>query len=126
MVLEKKYYINLAGFSLIVGLILFLAIQKFSIPNLIWLAYIYGILLSVATYLIAKSGIKKDNKTFLTRIYGSIGIRLIFSIFPIFIYLLFSNVKSVSFVISYVLLYFFYTSFEIYHLVLNLQPDLKK
>ncbi len=122
----KKYLISLLLFSLAVGALIYFIGAKFMISSLIWFAWAYLIALSVASHVIASSGIHRDNKIFITRMYGSIGVRFIFSIFPLIIYLLFSNIKDVPLVIAYVLLYFFYTSFEIYHLVVNLRPDLKR
>jgi len=94
--------------------------------NLVWLALVYFFLLTSATYKITNSGLPKDNKTFITRTYSAIGIRFIFSIFPLFIYLIFSPERQLSFAVVYLFLYFFYTAFEIYFLVVNLRPDLKK
>ncbi|MFN4083626.1 MAG: hypothetical protein ACK4K9_08350 [Bacteroidia bacterium] len=126
MVDFKKYIIRLIAYSAIVLILLWLSTEKFNLTNIVWFGFIYLLIISAITYLVALSGLKKENKTFITRIYGSIGIRFIFSIFPLLIYLLFSKVKNVNEVIAYVLLYFFYTSFEIYHLVINLRPDSKR
>lgn len=99
-----------------------------SIPlsNLAWAALVYFLLLTLVTYKITQSGLPKDNKTFITRTYSAIGIRFVFSIFPLFIYLIFSPERQLSFAVVYLFLYFFYTAFEIYFLVVNLRPDLKK
>lgn len=126
MVGKINFLKRLTIFTAILGVILYLAQQKFGINNLCWLSLAYCYVLTNFTFYIANSGIKKDNKTFLTRTYSTIGIRLIFTIFPLFIYLLFSKVKELPLVISYILMYFFYTSFEIYHFVVNLRPDLNQ
>lgn len=120
------FLLKLAIFSIFLAIMLFFAAGKFQISNIIWFGYGYLVILSAVSYLIAYSGLKKDNKTFLTRIYGSIGIRFVFSIFPLIIYLIFSNIKDIYGIIAYVLIYFFLTSFEIYHLVINLRPELKR
>jgi hypothetical protein len=96
------------------------------LSNLAWLALIYFFLLTLVTYKITQSGLPKDNKTFITRTYSAIGIRFVFSIFPLFIYLIFSPERQLSFAVVYLFMYFFYTAFEIYFLVVNLRPDLKK
>ncbi len=100
--------------------------DSYSNSLLVWpaLMYLYG--MSCVIYLISHSGLKKDNKTFLTRIYSSIGIRFIFSLSPLLIYLFFMPSKDIYFIITYLFLYFFYTAFEIYFLVANLRPDSKK
>jgi hypothetical protein len=93
---------------------------------LVWPALLYLYFLSCIIYYVSHSGLKKDNKTFLTRIYSSIGIRFIFSLSPLLIYLFFMPSKDIYFIITYLFLYFFYTAFEIYFLVANLRPDSKK
>jgi hypothetical protein len=100
--------------------------SQVSLSNLVWGALIYYFLLTAFTYKISYSGLPKDNNTFITRIYGAIGIRFLFSIFPLFIYLIFSPERQLSFAIVYLFLYFFYTAFEIYFLVVNLRPVQKK
>jgi hypothetical protein len=93
---------------------------------LVWVALIYFFSLTWVTFKISNSALGKDNKTFITRIYSAIGIRFIFSIFPLLIYLLFYPEREMPFIIAYLLLYFFYTAFEIYYLVVNLRPELKQ
>lgn len=126
---QNLFLKKLSVFTLSVA-VLIVAVQqvisKYPISNsaFILLAYYYA--LSFATGMITHSGLKKDNKTFMTRTYSAIGIRFVFSIFPLLIYLLFSNSRDFALIVVYILLYFFYTSFEIYFLVVNLRPDYKK
>jgi hypothetical protein len=93
---------------------------------MIWLVLAYFFALSWITWKVTQSGLKRDNKTFLTRVYGGIGIRLLFSFFPVIIYMMFANEFSLVFITAYLLIYFFYTTFEIYMLVVNLRPDSDK
>lgn len=125
----RAFFIKLTLFTLIPTFLLLAAKvvpSSISIPVLAWPSLVYFYLLSFVVGAITHSGLKKDNKTFLTRTYSAIGIRFVFSIFPVLIYLLFSPVRELTFIVIYILLYFFYTSFEIYILVVNLRPDLKK
>ncbi|OYU96875.1 MAG: hypothetical protein CFE21_00900 [Bacteroidetes bacterium B1(2017)] len=101
-------------------------VQTIPLSNLAWLALAYFLLLTLVTYKITYSALPKDNKTFIYRTYSAIGIRFVFSIFPLFIYLIFSPERQLAFAVVYLFLYFFYTAFEIYFLVVNLRPDLKK
>jgi len=96
---------------------------KWNLGWLSWISLVYYYGLSVIIFLVSASGIKKDNKTFITRVYSSIGIRFVFSLGPLLIYLLFAKTKEMSFIISYLLFYFLFTAFEIYFLVVNLRPD---
>jgi hypothetical protein len=100
--------------------------QQFEVNNLVWVSLLYYVLLSYILFRITYSSITKDNKTFITRVYSAVGIRFIFSLSPLLIYLLFSPNKELSFIVSYLLLYLLFTSFEIYFLVVNLRPDFKK
>ncbi len=128
--MKKTNFIpSLLALTALQGVLLF-CFQQFvtsiSLSNLAWLALIYFFLLTLVTYKITQSGLPKDNKTFITRTYSAIGIRFVFSIFPLFIYLIFSPERQLSFAVVYLFMYFFYTAFEIYFLVVNLRPDLKK
>ncbi len=126
---KLKFYPSLIILTGVLGLLI-LSFQKFQtqidLSNLIWIALLYYLLLTAITHKISNSGLPKDNKTFIIRTYSAIGIRFIFSIFPLIIYLIFSPERQLSFAVVYLFLYFFYTAFEIYFLVVNLRPDLKK
>jgi hypothetical protein len=124
-----KYTKNLITLTLIIAAVILLVQQmqsKIVISNLIWPAVIYFFFLSYITFRITASTVDKNNKTFITRTYSAIGIRLIFSIFPLIIYLFFYTGFELTFVLAYFLLYLLFTSFEIYFLVITLRPDSKK
>ena len=124
-----NYIKNLISLTLIIALIFFAAQNlqtKIHLSNLIWPALIYFLILSYITFRITSSTVDKNNKTFITRTYSAIGIRLIFSIFPLIIYLFFYTGFELTFVLAYFLLYLLFTSFEIYFLVITLRPDSKK
>lgn len=90
----------------------------------IYLAQAYLFLLTFINFKIAESGVKKDNQTFIKRIYGSMAIRILFGLFPLLLYFIFVKTKDIPLVLCYVVLYLFYTTFEIYLLVSKLRPDL--
>lgn len=126
---KDKFYSKVLWFTFIIGLLLFLiqkVQQKVEIGNLCWMALIYFLLLTIIIYRISFSALKKGTEIFVGRIYSAIGIRFIFSLFPLIIYLMFIPDYQISFIIVYLFLYFFYTAFEIYHLVVNLRPDSNK
>jgi hypothetical protein len=123
---NNKFLIRLLVFTLALAIPVFLVQQKYDISPVIWLALGYFALLTLVVYRIAVSGLKKDNKTFMVRVNGAIGIRFLFSVFPLAIYLFFSPRKEIPLLFCYLFLYFFYTAFEIYHLVVNLRPDSNK
>lgn len=127
--IKTLFFKKLSSFTVFLACLI-LIIQNFQdklvLGNLIWASLLYYYLLSLSTGLITISGMKKNNKTFITRTYSSIGIRFIFSIFPLAIYLFFSATQEIPLIVAYLLLYFLYTSFEIYFLVITLRPDSKK
>jgi len=124
-----NYTKKFISFTIIIAIVILL-IQNFQhtiqVSNLIWAALLYYFLLSYITFRITSSTVDKNNKTFITRTYSAIGIRLIFSIFPLIIYLFFYAGFELTFVMAYFLLYLLFTSFEIYFLVITLRPDSKK
>ena len=121
----KKFISFTIILAIVIGLLQNLQ-HTIHISNLIWAALLYYFSLSYITFRITSSTVDKSNKTFITRTYSAIGIRLIFSIFPLIIYMFFYADIEVPFVISYFLLYLLFTSFEIYFLVITLRPDSKK
>lgn len=94
-----------------------------ALPGYTFIALLYYSLLSWITFRITHSAITKNNKIFFARVYSAIGIRFVFSLFPLVIYMFFIPAISIPFVITYLLFYLLFTSFEIYFLVVNLRPD---
>ncbi len=126
---KNKFYLSLGLFTIVLAVILFIVQNfqlKIEIGNLSWAALIYFSVLTLVIYKISYSALDKNNKTFLWRIYSAIGLRLIFSVFPMIIYVFFVREHQISFIIVYLLMYFFYTAFEIYCLVITLRPIQKK
>ncbi len=126
---KNNFYSRLTLFTLFIAVILLIiqnVQQKFVIDYLTWGALIYFLLLTIVIYKISYSALSKKNEIFLGRIYSAIGLRFVFSIFPLIIYMIFVTERQIPFIIVYLLLYFFYTAFEIYFLVVNLRPDSKK
>jgi hypothetical protein len=109
-----------------VALLVYNKLTPEALPGYTYIALIYYTLLSWATFRITHSAITKNNKIFFSRVYSAIGIRFVFSLFPLVIYLFFIPLISVPFVIAYLLFYLLFTSFEIYFLVVNLRPDFNK
>jgi hypothetical protein len=97
--------------------------QKISFNSLLF-ANLFLAALTFILFKLGKLGIQaKQHGTFIKVVMGSTFIRLLFSGGYLFIYLLVNNIDVKYFVISYILLYFLYMSFEIIHLLSNLRPD---
>jgi len=70
-----------------------------------------------------KAVLSKSNSRFFAGVMGSIGIRMLLCVIFLAIYLMVSDLKSNEFVVYYLILYLFYTIFEIYQLVSKLRPE---
>jgi hypothetical protein len=70
-----------------------------------------------------KAVLSKSNSRFFAGVMGSIGIRMLFCVVFLAIYLMVSDLKSNEFIVYYLILYLFYTIFEIYQLVSKLRPE---
>jgi|TARA_B110000879_G_C11171620_1_gene513843 peptidoglycan/LPS O-acetylase OafA/YrhL len=64
-----------------------------------------------------------SNSQFFMGVMGSIGIRMLLCIVFLAIYLMVSDLKAKEFVVYYLILYLFYTIFEISQLVSKLRPE---
>jgi peptidoglycan/LPS O-acetylase OafA/YrhL len=70
-----------------------------------------------------KAVLSKSNSRFFAGVMGSIGIRMLLCVVFLAIYLMISDLKSNEFVVYYLILYLFYTIFEIYQLVSKLRLE---
>ena len=75
---------------------------------------------------IISPSLQSKKQQFVTIFMGTLGIRMLFSIAFLLLYLLFSSQIEISFVLYYLLGYLFFVGFEIYLLLYNLRPDFKK
>lgn len=83
-------------------------------------------ILNTLIFSITLLGFGKNDKMFLKAFYTGTYLQLFLSLSGILIYLIFSKEKNKPFIISYLILYVFYTAFEIYHLVTTLRAVSKK
>lgn len=67
--------------------------------------------------------VSDSNSKFFTGVMGSIGLRLLLCIVFLAIYLMLSEIKGTVFIVYYLILYLFYTIFEISQLVSKLRPE---
>lgn len=82
--------------------------------------YVLGIVIGWKSQ---KAVISKSNSQFFAGVMGSIGIRMLLCVVFLAIYLMVSDLKSNEFVVYYLILYLFYTIFEIYQLVSKLRLE---
>jgi hypothetical protein len=82
--------------------------------------FIVGIIIGLKTQ---KAVTSESNSRFFAGVMGGIGIRMLLSILFLAIYLIVSDIKSNEYVVYYLILYLFFTIFEIYQLVHKLRAE---
>jgi len=87
--------------------------------------YTQGFLLAVMliSHFLASKGLKDKAVDFHIYYMGSMGIRFLLAVFYLFFVVYFCPEKAWVVVINFFLLYFLYTSFEIYSLMSNLRAE---
>lgn len=121
-----KFYLQLV----ILTFVLFvpLALMKYGLDlysqgNTIWFSLAFFTLLTIVSYQYTMSANKLKNSKFVTRFFVTTGIRIILCAIFLAIYLIISENRDKVFVVTFMILYLFYTMFEIYHLVTKLRPE---
>ena len=121
-----KFILRLLALGLVVGL---MNIVLFYFTNELeqiwyWSALLYYLLLGLILGKRSHKAIKNNsNSAFFMGIMSGTGIRMLFSIIFIAIYLIVSEIKANLFVGYYLFLYLLFTIFEIYQLVHKLRTE---
>ncbi len=121
-----KFISNLLILGLIVGLLDIVYFYFTNEPEQVWYwsALLYYLLLGLIIGKRSHKAIANDsNSAFFMGIMSGTGIRMLFSIIFIAIYLIVSYIKSNLFIGYYLFLYLLFTIFEIYHLVHKLRTE---
>ena len=121
-----KFISRLLILGLIVGLLDIVYFYFTNEPEQVWYwsALLYYLLLGLIIGKRSHNAIANDsNSAFFMGIMSGTGIRMLFSIIFIAIYLIVSDIKSNLFIGYYLFLYLLFTIFEIYHLVHKLRTE---
>jgi len=122
-----KFTLRLAAFSGIIAVALQLIFSKTDLlPTSLWWAFGFMILITLIIYYISVFSLKMNVKNSMSLIFGSMFFRLFSSLFFVISYLVITGSRDIPYVVGFMLLYLLFQVFEIYHLVANLRPDLKK
>ena len=97
-----------------------------NLPFITWFALAYYFLLTVTVHAITSPAFKNNSKAFVSIFMGSQGLRMFFSVALLILYLIFTPVISIQFVVYFLFLYLLFAAFEIYLLLSNLRTDFKK
>jgi hypothetical protein len=93
---------------------------------LIWYILLFFVVVTALAYYVSRLGVSYDPDNFQLYYFGSMGFRMILSIAVIFIYVFMYSENELQFVFNFFVLYFLFTGFEIYSLLANFAPHLKK
>ena len=121
-----KFISRLLILGLIVGILDIVYFYFTNEPEQVWYwsALLYYLLLGLIIGKRSHKAIANDsNSAFFMGIMSGTGIRMLFSIIFIAIYLIVSDIKSNIFVGYYLFLYLLFTIFEIYELVHKLRTE---
>jgi hypothetical protein len=119
-------------FSLLVlfcGVTAYLIESLSSAPVLVpkfWVLFGFLTFLTIIAYGAAFLGIQKGGEISVYAIMGSIILKLLLSMILVAVYLLKIKVNSINFATQFFSLYFLFTAFEVYGLLVNLRHQNKK
>lgn len=118
---HKQLILLSAGVFALLWLVHFLL--KIEITAWTFGAYFFFLFITFFLNWMAERALNRSHAMFINFVYGTTLIRFIFSIFFIVIYLIINGVAERSFIFSFVFLYLFFTTFEIFHLVSKLRAE---
>jgi hypothetical protein len=121
-----KFISRLFALSAVVGLLNIVFFYFTNEPEQVWYwsALLYYLVLGLIIGKRSHNAVANDsNSAFFLGIMSGTGIRMLFSIIFIAIYLIVSDIKSNMFVGYYLFLYLLFTIFEIYQLVHKLRTE---
>ncbi len=122
-----KFTMRLAAFSAFLALILQLIFTNTSLlPTTLWWAYGFMVVITLIIYYISVFSLKMNVKNSMSLILGSMFFRLFSSLIFLITYMVFTGSRDIPYVVGFMCLYLLFQVFEIYHLLVNLRPDLKE
>ena len=124
--MSTKFVLKLIGITLLlaVATIVFFYFNETQEHGWYWGALGFYLLAGIVIGMRTQKAVTSDsNSRFFTGVMGSTGLRMLLCIVFLAIYLMVSDLKSREFIVYYLILYLFYTMFEISQLVSKLRPE---
>lgn len=121
-----KFYRDLVLLTVPLGIILAVMQSVFGWydqGNVIWFTLGFYVVLTIVSYEWTLRANKLKNSKFVGRFFLATILRIILCGIFLAIYLIISENRDKIFVVTFMILYLFYTLFEIYHLVTKLRPE---
>ena len=123
--MRLKFLYRLAILSILLAaatIILFYFIETTE-ENWFWAALVFYIVLGLGIGWITQRSVNSSNSAFFRGVMGATGLRMILCVLFLAIYLIISDIKAKEFIVYYLILYLFFTMFEIYQLVSKLRAE---
>ncbi|MFT2010774.1 hypothetical protein ACMA1I_19020 [Pontibacter sp. 13R65] len=124
-----RFYKNLAILTVVlVPLLAYLQVATGNglVHSYIWYMLAFFVFVTGFAYYITNLGVEQDADNFQVYYFSAMGFRLLLCIAVIFAYVYIIGEQQLQFVLNFFILYFLFTGFEIYSLLANLRPHLKK
>lgn len=122
-----KFTLRLAAFSAFLALVLQLIFTNTQLlPVTLWWAFGFMVIITLLIYYISVFSLKMNVKNSMSLILGSMFFRLFSSLVFLITYMVFTGSRDIPYVVGFMCLYLLFQVFEIYHLLVNLRPDLKE
>ena len=96
------------------------------VHDFVWYTLVFFVCVTGFTYYLTQLGYKNDPENFQVYYFVSMGVRVVLCIGVVALYVYFHKEDRLLFIFNFFALYFLFTGFEIYSLLANLRPHLKK
>lgn len=126
---NSKFYIGIILLFLLSSALIF-SLQEIK-PTFVhypstWISQILTFTLVLLSHFVARKGLKDKARDFHIFYMGSLSIRFLLALIYLFLIVYFYLDQGAIIAINFFLLYFLYTSFEIYSLLANLRAENKR
>ena len=121
-----NFFTKLTAMTIVIGIATALFLYFVGSRDATWFWAVLGfyyLLGLVIGYKTQKAVTSESNSKFFLGVIGGTGIRMLLSLLFLVIYLLISDMQSKDVIVYYLILYLFYTIFEIYQLVHKLRAE---
>lgn len=124
--MDNKFVLKLIGLTGILALATFAFLHFSGVGEENWFWGSLGFYLIIGLFIGWRSNravLSESNSAFFTGVMGGTGLRMLFCLVFLAIYLVMSEIKSREFIVYYLFLYLFFTIFEISQLVSKLRAE---
>ncbi|GAB3541786.1 hypothetical protein GCM10027443_41590 [Pontibacter brevis] len=124
-----KFFRNLAILTAVLCVVIGALLQFTGyalVHPLVWYTLIFFIFITGFTYYLVALGNKNDPENLHVYYFASMGFRMVLSLGVVALYVYFFKENRLMFVFNFFAFYFLFTGFEVYSLLSNLRPNLKK